>query len=172
MHSSDAPVVQASAAVFNDWAAEFCSHDRRRFVGVGMVPTFDIGWAVKELKRIKQKGLRGAAIPLALSADYPPYRDPAYDVFWAAAQDLDMPITLHAITGRVPDPLHFEPKDLGKFPGTYIDLMFEIMPIVAGEFIFGGILDRFEKLKVVLGEFEVSWIPLYLFRLARIQAIS
>ncbi len=172
MHSTDAPVVQASTAVYNDWAAEFCSHDKRRFVGVGMVSTFDIPWAVSELKRIKKKGLRGAAIPLALPAEYPPYRDPAYDVFWATAQDLEMPITLHAITGRVPDPLHFEPKDLGKFPGTYIDLMFEIMPIVAGEFIFGGILDRFPKLKLILGEFEVSWIPLYNFRLARIQTIS
>lgn len=172
MHATDAPVVQASTAAYNDWAAEFCSHDKKRFVGVGMVSMFDIAWATSELRRIRKKGLRGAAIQLGLPEGYPPYRDPAYDPFWATAQELDMPITLHAITGRVPDPLHFEPKDLGRFPGIYIDLMFEIMPIVANEFIFGGVLDRFPKLKLILGEFEVSWIPLFNFRLARIQTIS
>ncbi|MGE0800714.1 MAG: amidohydrolase family protein [Lautropia sp.] len=172
MHALDVPVVEAAASVFNDWSAEFCSHDPKRLIGVGAIPTFNIPWAVNEVKRIRQKGLRGAMITLGLPEDkYPPYRDPAYDPLWAAAQDLDMPITLHAIAGRVPDPIHFEPKDLGKLPGTYISLMFEMLPIVAGEFIFGGILDRFPKLKLVLGEFEVSWVPLYNFRLARIQTI-
>lgn len=173
MHATDVPVVEAAAAVFNDWTAEFCSHDPKRLIGVGALPTFNIPWAVEELKRMRKKGLRGAMITLGLpEGDYPPYRDPAYDPLWAAAQDLDMPVTLHAIAGRVPDPIHFEPKDLGKMPGLYMNLMFEMLPIVAGEFIFGGILDRFPKLRLVLGEFEVSWIPLYNFRLSRIQAIS
>ena len=33
-----------------------------------------------------------------------PYSSEIYDPFWAAAQDLDMPVSLHAITGmeRIP----------------------------------------------------------------------
>jgi predicted TIM-barrel fold metal-dependent hydrolase len=33
-----------------------------------------------------------------------PYSSPLYDPFWAAAQDLEMPVSLHAITGmeRIP----------------------------------------------------------------------
>ena len=34
----------------------------------------------------------------------PPYRDPYYDPLWAAAVDLDMPVTIHIVTGRVRDP--------------------------------------------------------------------
>jgi hypothetical protein len=31
--------------------------------------------------------------------------------------------------------------------------------VLANDFIFGGILDRFPHLKVVCSEFELSWIP-------------
>ncbi|MCH8947282.1 MAG: amidohydrolase family protein, partial [Acidobacteria bacterium] len=37
--------------------------------------------------------------------------------------------------------------------------------MLADDFIFGGILQRFPKLKVVCSEFEVSWIPGFMARL-------
>ena len=37
------------------------------------------------------------------------------------------------------------------------------------DFIFGGILDRFPKLKVVCSEFELSWIPYFMAQIDSLQ---
>jgi predicted TIM-barrel fold metal-dependent hydrolase len=163
-------VVRAAARVFNDWLAEFCSHAPDRLVGVAMIPMDDPDWATEELARVRRKGLRGAIIHLIPPEGCAPLRDPIYDRFWACAQDLDVPITLHIITGRVPDPLHFHTKEeQGESPGTQIALMYEVMGVLANEFIFGGILDRFEKLKLICSEFEISWIPSFMWRIDQMQ---
>ena len=50
-----------------------------------------------------------------------------------------------------------------------IALMYEIMGVLANEFIFGRILDRFPRLKLVCSEFEISWIPPFMWRLDQMQ---
>jgi len=81
----------------------------------------------------------------------PPYRDPVYEPFWAAAQDLDFPVALHIITGRVPDPFHFHThKEQDETIGVMLQLYYEAMAPLASDFIFGGVLDRFPKLEVCL----------------------
>ena len=89
----------ACFSAFNDWAAEYCSYDPKRLIGLGVVTLEDIPAAVEELTRIAQKGLRGALIWGAPPEDKP-YSLPDYDPFWAAAQDLNMPLSLHILTGR------------------------------------------------------------------------
>lgn len=163
-------VVRACAQVFNDWLAEFCSYDPKRLVGVAMIPMDDVDWATAELDRVAKLGHKGAIIHLVPPEGRPPYRDRIYDPFWARAEELGLPITLHIITGRVPDPLHFHtPEEQGESPAMQIALMYEIMGVLAGEFIFGQILDRFPKLKLVCSEFEISWIPSFAWRLDQMQ---
>ncbi len=163
-------VVRASAGVFNDWLADFCSHDPQRLLGIAMIPMDDPDWATDELERVVRKGLRGAIIHLIPPEGCAPLRDPIYERFWAAAQALDIPITLHIITGRVPDPLHFHTREeQGESPRMYVELMYEVMGVLANEFIFGGILDRFPKLKLMCSEFEVSWIPNFMWRIDQMQ---
>ncbi len=170
MRGEQRAVVRAAAAVFNDWLAEFCSHDNKRLFGVGMIPMDDPDWAEAELHRIAKKGLRGAMIHLSPPEGCAPYHDPLYDRFWAAAQDLDLPITLHIVAGRFPDPLHFHTaKEQEDAPRVLLSILFEVMNELANEFIFGGILDRFEKLKLVCSEFEISWIPNFMWRLDQMQ---
>ena len=50
-----------------------------------------------------------------------------------------------------------------------IEVFSDVGPILANEFIFGGVFDRFPKLKVILGEYEISWVPWFLFRIQQIQ---
>ena len=169
---SPADVALPSCQVFNDWLAEFCSYDPKRLVGNGTVPTHDVTWAVQELQRIARKGLRGAIINVDAPDGCPPYRDPRYDPFWAAAQDLDLPITLHIITGRMPDPiLYFHtPEEREEAPRAMLQVWNEVMLVLANDFIFGGVLDRFPRLKIVTGEYEISWLPSFMFRLDQMQA--
>ena len=163
-------VNRACAAVFNDWLAEFCSHDPERLVGVAMIPMDDIDWACAELDRVAKRGLKGAIINLMPPEGSLPYRDRAYDPFWARAEELEFPLTLHIITGRIPDPLHFHTREeQGQCASMQIALMYEIMGVLANEFIFGQILDRFPRLKLVCSEFEISWIPPFMWRLDQMQ---
>ena len=43
---------------------------------------------------------------------------------------------------------------------------------MANDFIYGGILDRFPRLKVLCSEFEVSWIPGFMSRLDQIEDVA
>ena len=120
-----------------------------------MIPMDDVEWAVAELERIAKQGHRGAIINLIPPEGCAPYRDPIYDPFWARAEA---------------DPLHFHTKEeQGESPATQIALMYEVMGVLANEFIFGHILDRFPRLKLVCSEFEISWIPSFMYRLDQMQ---
>jgi predicted TIM-barrel fold metal-dependent hydrolase len=164
------PAVRVAARVYNDWCQEFCSYAPRRLIGIAMIPMDDVEWAVEELQTVARKGMRGAIINTQPPVGSPPYRDPVYDPFWAAAQDLDLPIALHIITGRVPDPFHFHTeKEQDETISLMLQLYYEAMTPVAADFIFGGILDRFPRLKLLCSEFEISWIPPFMYRLDQMQ---
>jgi len=173
LRNPDVEVVQACSAVFNDWEAEFLSYDPKRLIGVSVIPMHDIDWAIKEMQRTLKKGLVGPMINCQAPVGCPPYRDRAYDRFWAIAQEADAPITLHILTGRVLAPLILvdtqTPQERGENPRGMLELFGEIQGVLANDFIFGGILDRFPKLNVVCSEFEVSWIPHFMWNIDQLQ---
>ena len=165
MQSPHRAALRASCQVFNDWLAEFCARDNRRLLGIGMVPIDDVQWAITEIERIAKAGLRGACINVALPPEAKPYRDPSYDAFWARAAEMNMPITLHSITGNIIDP--FYPRDQREkeeAPGTLLALSYEAQATLANDFIFGGICDRHPTLKLVCSEFEINWLPFFVWK--------
>ena len=177
MRNPDVPVLQACSEVFNDWMAEFVSYDPQRLVGIGVIPMYDVAWAVEELNRTLNRGLNGPMINCQPPDGCPPYRDPVYDKFWAAAEEAGVPITLHILTGRVIDALFLArigqtPEKTSANPGLWIDLFIEVQTVLANDFIYGGILDRFPNLKVLCSEFEVSWIPGFMARLDQIEDVA
>ncbi len=177
MRNPDVPVLHACSEVFNDWMADFTAYDPKRLVGVSVIPMHDIDWAVAELKRTLDRGLAGTMINCQAPEGCPPYRDQVYDKFWAAAEEAGMPITLHILTGRVVDALFLArigqtPEETSANPGLWIDLFIEVQTVLANDFIYGGILDRFPKLKVLCSEFEVSWIPGFMSRLDQIEDVA
>ena len=118
-----------------------------------------------------KKGLRCANIHLVPPPGCPPYRKAAYDPFWARCQEMGVPIQLHIITGRLPDPLHYHSdEERETSPSTLIALGTEVMGVLADDFIFGGILDRFPELNLMCTEFEISWIPYFMWRLDQMHA--
>ena len=161
---------RACARVYNDWICEYVSTDKRRLVGVALVPIDDVDWAVAELQRTAKRGLRGVVIATNPPTGALPYRDRYYDKFWAAATALKMPITVHIVTGSVRDPFTYHGADeRGEVPKSFLDLFGEAAPVLANEFIFGGIFDRFPNLKVFLSEYDASWLPILKYRVERIQ---
>ena len=49
-------------------------------------------------------------------------------------------------------------EERGANPGLWADMIHEIQTVLANDFIFGGILDRFPKLKILSTEFELAWV--------------
>ncbi len=96
---NDGELRNACFHAFNDYAAEYCSYNRNRLLGLGTVELEDIPAGVAELQRCAKLGLRGVLI-WGAPPDDKPYGHKDYDPFWAAAQDLDMPLSLHILTGR------------------------------------------------------------------------
>lgn len=171
----DTEVLKACSEVWNDWAAEFVSHNPKRFVGVSVIPLHDVDWAVKELDRTFKKGLVNPLINLQLQEGYPPYGDPVYDRFWAAASEANAPVTLHILNGRgmwnlldIPDQT---PEENYRNAEGWMSIFQEIQAVLANDFIFGGILQRFPKLKLVCSEFEISWIPGFMSRLDQMETL-
>lgn len=161
---------KACSRIYNDWIAEYVSTDPRRLIGVALVPIDDVSWAVEELRRTARRGLRGVMIATNPPAGAQPYRSRDYDPFWAAAEEMKMPVTVHIVTGAVRDPFTYHgAEEREEVPKSFIDLFGEAAPVLANEFIFGGIFDRFPGLRIFLSEYDASWLPILKYRVERIQ---
>jgi len=166
MQSKHYRALAACAEVYNDWMREFFSHDKKRLIGIASIPTVDPQWAIKELDRSAKDGFKGVTINVRPPMGIPPYRDPIWDPFFARCVEIDMPLTLHTLTGWVPDFFHPQSKDeAGEAPRMAIDTFEEIKGTLAADFIFGKVLDRHPKLKLVISEFEFSWLPHFNWRI-------
>lgn len=162
----DAALQQACFRVYNDWLAEYCNYAPKRLTGLALISLYAIEDATKELRRCRKMGLRGAMIWASPPEDRP-YSDPMYDPFWAEAQDLGVPISLHAVTGMGPESqamriMGHEIKPLNRYVQT-VTLGDEIKRSLT-VFIFSGVLERFPHLKLVSAENEVSWLPFVIQR--------
>ena len=94
----DPALEEACNRVYNDWLIEFCSAAPERLWGLAIISYWDIDKAVEELERCKKAGLRGSYAPTG-PAEELPYSSEHYEKFWAASQEMDMPVNLHINSG-------------------------------------------------------------------------
>jgi predicted TIM-barrel fold metal-dependent hydrolase len=99
----DAALQDACFRVYNDWILEYCSVAPDRLYGVSCIATYDIDHGVAELERCRNAGLPGALIWQAPPPDFS-FATNHYERLWAAAEDLEVPISLHILTQANPSP--------------------------------------------------------------------
>lgn len=156
-------VVTAAMKGYNDWLADFCSHDTARLKGLAMINLDDVDDAVRELERCRAMGLCGAMITV-LPPKRAPFRSATYHPFWAAAQDLAMPLSLHVGTERGDTEAGYASFALdvkNVAPALFVNKDYQIRQTLA-DLIFSGVFERFPKLRVGTVEHELSWIPFFL----------
>ena len=152
---NDAGLQQACFRLYNDWLMEYCSVERNRLIGIAAISVYDVDHAVRELERCRKAGLRGALIWQAPHPDLP-FHSSHYDRFWAAAQDLQAPVSMHILTGHS---YHSrERKGIEHYRGS-VNLKLMDAANALFDFIFYGVLERFPKLKIVTVENEAGWLP-------------
>jgi predicted TIM-barrel fold metal-dependent hydrolase len=148
----DPDLKAASFRAYNDWLADYCNVAPDRIVGCALIPADDVGAAVAELRRSRKNGLRGALIP-AVAPEGRRYNDPAWDELWAAACDLDVPLSLHIGSGK-----KFEIKPGVGSAEIMVTMEPMSMPEVIATFIWGGVFERFPKLRIVSVESGIGWL--------------
>ncbi len=159
----DRELLNSVFRVYNDWLAEFCAPFPQRIKGIAMINLDNVGEAIEELERCAKMGLVGAMIPV-----YPQpnrtYDSPEYEPFWAAAQDLQIPLSLHTATNR---PSVEEAKALEQEPmvAAFLVNMDYWVRMSLTHMIYSGVFERYPKLAVGSIEHELSWVPHFLERL-------
>jgi len=151
---------------YNDWLAEFVSYDPKHMAGLAMISLYDPKAGARELERCAKMGLKGAMIWCSPPQDQP-YSSDIYDPFWAAAEELKMPISLHAITGMgVESQWNWTERYMRSTVLSHeVEKSFSVL-------IFSGVLDRFPNLQIVSAENNVGWIPYFLQRMDRFASRS
>jgi aminocarboxymuconate-semialdehyde decarboxylase len=131
----------AIAQVNNDALAALARNDSRHFAPLASVPLQNPVAAAKELERAAKLGLRGVEIPPKLGERQ--LDEPEFEVFWAAAEALELAVCVH--------PFEAAPAGaLGRyFLGNLVGNLYDT-GLAAALLIYGGVLERHPKLKVVL----------------------
>lgn len=151
----DPPFQLACFQAYNNWVNDYCQEDPNKLKAVGLMPMDDIEVAIAELHRCRSLGLAGASVAIYQDADRH-YGEPGFDPFWAAAQDLDIPVSLHILTERNPK-LKRNISD-GIVESSWIQRSLGLM-------VFNGVFERFPKLKIVSAENDIGWVPYFLERI-------
>jgi uncharacterized protein len=163
----------AIAHAYNAYLAEeFCSYARDRFLGIGVLAHRGVDEDIAEMEHCARLGLRGVQL-----TNYPsgkPHPTPEDDRFWAAAIDLDVPITIHtSMQGRPPGRGEFaikypiEPEGYDRPPVDLLQLMSRYMTHHCGgleltQMILTGLFDRVPRLKIFWAENNIGWLPIFL----------
>ena len=98
----DPQLAAATCRAYNRWLADYCKPYPDRLFGVAMLPMQSIELAIEEMRYARNAlGMRSGFLrPNPYNDRMLGHRD--YDVFWAAAQELDFAIGVHEGTGGMP----------------------------------------------------------------------
>jgi len=161
----DAQLQEACFKAYNDWLAEFCSYAPKRLAGIAMISLYDVERGRRELERTAKFGLRGAMIWSTPPDELGPYYSSIYDPFWAAVQELGIPLSLHLNTGGRKSSAYTIAGEnrIGQVYTKMVMAQHEVQESILS-LIFGGVLERFPNLKLVSAEGDIAWIPHLLAR--------
>ena len=158
----DSDLLSSIFKTYNDWLAEFCNAYPKRLRGIAMINVDDVQEGIREMERCAKMGLLGAMITC-----YPPedrsYNSPEYEPFWAAAQDLGIPLSLHLGTNRLG--LGQDRVDIEHVMPAFFCNPDHWTRMSLAHMIFTGVFERYPKLQVGSIEAELSWVPHFLDRL-------
>jgi predicted TIM-barrel fold metal-dependent hydrolase len=179
----DVEFVLACQQAYNDWVAEFCAAHPARLFAAAVVPLQDPDLAVAEATRaVGDLALRAITVRPSAYVDELPLNHSVYDRFWAACQDLDVPVALHPgvhvdtpgacrkfrlvaesenlmVTNMAMDELHGG-SALGQAVGNTVDMVVSL-----GRLLMGGVCARFPRLRLLFLEAGGGWIPTQLQRM-------
>ncbi|MDH3640484.1 MAG: amidohydrolase [Gammaproteobacteria bacterium] len=158
MHK-DALYKNACMKAYNRWLQNMCSEEPDRIFGLAQTAVLDVDSAIDDFRKAKEMGMVGMMMPGdPLHEDYD-HLD--YDALWECATDLDLPVCFHILTSRAGS-LHVKPR--GHAMNSFLSIIRAVQDVV-GMLVLGGVFERHPKLKLVVAESDVGWLPHYMYRM-------
>ena len=158
----------AMTIAHNNWIFDYVRPHAARLHFAAPIALYDVEQAEAEARRaVGELGAVAVTIrpnpTLGRTLD-----DPSYDSFYAAVQELGVPLCIHESTGcqetaagdrygGMMDPASYAFNHIISHP---FEQMFAMMSLICG-----GVLERFPNLKVGFLEAGCSWVPYWLARL-------
>jgi predicted TIM-barrel fold metal-dependent hydrolase len=161
--SMETDILLACFRAYNEWLAEFCAAAPTQFLGAGLIPFHDPRAAAEEIYHLAELKLPQAMF-MAASAT-PGVYEPAWEPLWTAAEETGVIIGFHISVGtlRSVRPEHHA-QNLAA-TGTNMALLQLQLDEPVAEVILAGVLERHPRLKIVVAEAGIGWIPFVLQRL-------
>jgi len=163
----DPRLATAYTRAYNRWIVEFCSADRRRLVPIAHITPLAPEGAVVELARARRDGCAGIYLSPDLEARRgQPLDDPAFARFFAAAQDLDVPIAFHVVAREKPMFSRWAVTSEGAVDGVFgfAFLAIDVMAAFTSMMTL-GMFERYPRLRCAVLEAGSNWITAWLGRL-------
>jgi predicted TIM-barrel fold metal-dependent hydrolase len=154
---------------YNDHQSEISSIAPDRLVPIAAVPFWDRAESIREMERCRALGHRGVLWASTMAAHgLPSISDPYWDEFYAAAQDLDMPVNFHVGIGGTATDWNATDRTPGKGRNDLLayvkktGLSFMANADTMAELIMGGVCHRFPQLRFVSVESGFGYVPFVL----------
>ncbi|GAB3688159.1 amidohydrolase family protein [Saccharopolyspora tripterygii] len=132
----------AYAGSLNDLVAAACGRSEGRLIGLGCLPLADVDASIHELGRCVELGLRGIEVGTRIGSR--DLDDPVLDPLWAACERTGAAVFVHPILGG---------QGVVRRAGQPFDLglgMLADTAIAASSLVFGGVLEKYPRLRVAL----------------------
>lgn len=148
---------------YNEWLAEFCAAAPTQFLGAGLLPYHDPKASAEEMYHLAELKLPQCMF-MAGSAQPGLYED-AWEPLWSAAEETGVIIGFHISVGTLRSVKMEHHAQNFAATGTNMALLQLQLDEPVAEVILAGVLERHPKLKIVVAEAGIGWIPFVLQRL-------
>ena len=145
----------AGLRAHNRWMADFCADAPGRRAGMAQIFMNDVDAAVAEIIWARDAGLFGGVLVPGVPPDsgLPPLHAPDYEPIWAVCEDLGMPMNNHSGAAG---------PEYGDYEASRAMFVIELgwySHRLFWSLVFAGVFERHPRLKMVLTEQSVGWVP-------------
>jgi len=156
LQADNPALAQLCVQAWNDFSIdEWSASAPDRFIPLAMLPVWNVIAAVQEIHRVAAKGAKGITFPEnPAPLGLPSFHTDHWDPILSALEETGLPMCLHfGSSSLVPGFAEDAPFAVA------ISLYATNLMWTTSDLLFSGLLQRHPKLKVVLAEGGIGWIP-------------
>jgi predicted TIM-barrel fold metal-dependent hydrolase len=161
LQAKDHELAELCVRAWNDFHIdEWCGSAPGRFIPLVMAPVWDTAATVTEIERMAAKGAKGLTFPEnPAPLGLPSFHTRHWDEVFSALEEANMPLCLHfGSSSMVPGFADDAPFAVA------ISLYATNLMWTTSDLLFSGVLQRHPRLKIVLAEGGIGWVPYILER--------